>query len=170
MLRSVYRQQDASHANVASSQRRRRLGLGVGQDFGLGAAGEELKVFHVRDGSGLVAIQRAGVTVAIISGRDSAAVMRRAGELGIRHVRQGVADKGAELDRLLAELGVPAEETACVGDDTPDAPMLRRAGLAIGVADAHPALLAAAHWVTKSNGGHGAVREVCDLLLSARSS
>jgi 3-deoxy-D-manno-octulosonate 8-phosphate phosphatase (KDO 8-P phosphatase) len=96
--------------------------------------------------------------------------MRRAGELGIRHVRQGVADKGAELDRLLAELGVPAEETACVGDDTPDAPMLRRAGLAIGVADAHPALLAAAHWVTKSNGGHGAVREVCDLLLSARSS
>jgi 3-deoxy-D-manno-octulosonate 8-phosphate phosphatase (KDO 8-P phosphatase) len=136
----------------------------------LAAAGEELKVFHVRDGSGLVAIQRAGVTVAIISGRDSAAVTRRAGELGIHHVRQGVGDKGAELDRLLAELGVPAEETACVGDDTPDAPMLRRAGLAIGVADAHPALLAAAHWVTKSNGGHGAVREVCDLLLSARSS
>jgi 3-deoxy-D-manno-octulosonate 8-phosphate phosphatase (KDO 8-P phosphatase) len=136
----------------------------------ISAAGEELKVFHVRDGSGLVAIQRAGVTVAIISGRDSAAVTRRANELGIRHVRQGVSDKGAELDRLLAELGVTAEETACVGDDTPDAPMLRRAGLAIGVADAHPALLAAAHWVTKSNGGHGAVREVCDLLLSARGS
>ena len=136
----------------------------------ISAAGEELKVFHVRDGSGLVAIQRAGVTVAIISGRDSAAVTRRAGELGIRHVRQGVGDKGAELDRLLAELDVPAEETACVGDDTPDAPMLRRAGLAIGVADAHPALLAAAHWVTRSNGGHGAVREVCDLLLSARGS
>jgi 3-deoxy-D-manno-octulosonate 8-phosphate phosphatase (KDO 8-P phosphatase) len=136
----------------------------------ISAAGEELKVFHVRDGSGLVAIQRAGVTVAIISGRDSAAVTRRASELGIRHVRQGVSDKGAELDRLLAELGVTAEETACVGDDTPDAPMLRRAGLAIGVADAHPALLAAAHWVTKSNGGHGAVREVCDLLLSARGS
>jgi len=136
----------------------------------ISAAGEELKVFHVRDGSGLVAIQRAGVTVAIISGRDSAAVTRRAGELGIRHVRQGVGDKGAELDRLLAELDVTAEETACVGDDTPDAPMLRRAGLAIGVADAHPALLAAAHWVTRSNGGHGAVREVCDLLLSARGS
>ena len=136
----------------------------------ISAAGEELKVFHVRDGSGLVAIQRAGVTVAIISGRDSAAVTRRAGELGIGHVRQGVSDKGAELDRLLAELDVTAEETACVGDDTPDAPMLRRAGLAIGVADAHPALLAAAHWVTRSNGGHGAVREVCDLLLSARGS
>jgi 3-deoxy-D-manno-octulosonate 8-phosphate phosphatase (KDO 8-P phosphatase) len=136
----------------------------------ISATGEEVKVFHVRDGAGLVAVQRAGVTVAIISGRDSPAVTRRANELGIRHVYQGVGDKGAQLDRLIAELGVTAAETACVGDDTPDAPMLRRAGLAIGVADAHPALLAAAHWVTKSNGGHGAVREVCDLLLSARGS
>jgi 3-deoxy-D-manno-octulosonate 8-phosphate phosphatase (KDO 8-P phosphatase) len=134
----------------------------------ISASGEELKVFHVRDGSGLVAVQRAGITVAIISGRDSPAVSRRAAELGIRHVRQGVADKGAELDRLLGELGIPAEETACVGDDTPDAPMLRRAGLAVAVADAHPALLAAVHWTTRTNGGHGAVREVCDLLLSAR--
>jgi 3-deoxy-D-manno-octulosonate 8-phosphate phosphatase (KDO 8-P phosphatase) len=135
----------------------------------LSPAGEELKVFHVRDGSGLVAVQRAGIAVAIISGRDSAAVTRRAAELGIRHVRQGVADKGAALDQLLAELGVDAAATACVGDDTPDLPMLRRAGLAIGVADAHPALLAVAHWVTPSNGGQGAVREACDLLLSARA-
>jgi 3-deoxy-D-manno-octulosonate 8-phosphate phosphatase (KDO 8-P phosphatase) len=135
----------------------------------LSPVGEELKVFHVRDGSGLVAVQRAGIAVAIISGRDSAAVTRRAAELGIRHVRQGVADKGAALDQLLAELGVDAAATACVGDDTPDLPMLRRAGLAIGVADAHPALLAAAHWVTPSNGGQGAVREACDLLLSARA-
>jgi 3-deoxy-D-manno-octulosonate 8-phosphate phosphatase (KDO 8-P phosphatase) len=135
----------------------------------LSAAGEELKVFHVRDGSGLVAVQRAGIAVAIISGRDSAAVTRRATELGIRHVRQGVADKGAALDQLLGELGISAAETACVGDDTPDLPMLRRAGLAIGVADAHPALRAAAHWVTPSNGGQGAVREACDLLLSARA-
>jgi len=132
--------------------------------------GEELKAFHVRDGAGIVAVQRAGVTVAIISGRDSAAVTRRAGELGIRHVYQGAGDKGATFDQLLAELGVAAAETACVGDDTPDAPMLGRAGLAIAVADAHPALLASAHWVTKSKGGRGAVREVCDLLLSARAS
>jgi 3-deoxy-D-manno-octulosonate 8-phosphate phosphatase (KDO 8-P phosphatase) len=135
----------------------------------LSASGEELKVFHVRDGSGLVAVQRAGVDVAIVSGRDSAAVTRRAAELGIRHVRQGVGDKGAELERLLAELGVPAGETACVGDDTPDLPMLRRAGLAIAVADAHPALLGSAHWITPSRGGRGAVREACDLLLSARA-
>jgi 3-deoxy-D-manno-octulosonate 8-phosphate phosphatase (KDO 8-P phosphatase) len=136
----------------------------------LSPTGEELKVFHVRDGSGLVAVQRAGITVAIISGRDSAAVSRRAAELGIRHVRQGVVDKGAELDRLLSELGVEPGETACVGDDTPDLPMLRRVGLAVGVADAHPALLEAAHWITRAPGGRGAVREVCDLLLNARAS
>jgi 3-deoxy-D-manno-octulosonate 8-phosphate phosphatase (KDO 8-P phosphatase) len=136
----------------------------------LADSGEEFKVFHVRDGSGLVAVRRAGIEVAIISGRDCAAVVRRAAELGIRHVRQGVADKGAELDALLGELGIAADETACVGDDTPDAPLLQRAGLAVGVADAHPALLAAAHWVTQAKGGRGAVREVCDLLLSARAS
>jgi len=136
----------------------------------LSPTGEDLKVFHVRDGSGLVAVQRAGITVAIISGRDSAAVSRRAAELGIRHVRQGVVDKGAELDRLLSELGVEPVETACVGDDTPDLPMLRRVGLAVGVADAHPALLEAAHWITRAPGGRGAVREVCDLLLSARAA
>lgn len=135
----------------------------------LSAAGEELKVFHVRDGSGLVEIQRAGIDVAIISGRDSAAVTRRAAELGIERVSQGVADKGAALEALLAELGVAAEETACVGDDTPDLPMLNRVGLAIGVADSHPALHEAVHWLTPSPGGRGAVREVCDLLLSARA-
>jgi len=135
----------------------------------LSAAGEELKVFHVRDGSGLVAVRQAGIEVAIISGRSSAAVERRAAELGIRHVRQGVADKGAVLDGMLAELGVEPEHTACVGDDTPDLPMLRRAGLAIAVADAHPAVLGAVHWVTPSPGGHGAVRDVCDLLISARA-
>jgi 3-deoxy-D-manno-octulosonate 8-phosphate phosphatase (KDO 8-P phosphatase) len=130
-------------------------------------AGEEFKVFHVRDGSGLVAVQRQGVTVAIISGRDSEAVTRRAGELGIRHVRQGVSDKAGELAALMRELGISPAETACVGDDTPDIPMLKAAGLAIAVADAHPALRPVAHWVTPTRGGRGAVRDVCDLLLSA---
>jgi len=136
----------------------------------LSASGEEFKVFHVRDGSGIVALRRAGIEVAIISGRDCGAVVRRAAELGIRHVRQGVADKGAALAALTGEHGIAADEAACVGDDTPDAPLLQRAGLAIGVADAHPALLVAAHWVTQAKGGRGAVREVCDLLLSARAS
>jgi 3-deoxy-D-manno-octulosonate 8-phosphate phosphatase (KDO 8-P phosphatase) len=136
----------------------------------ISAAGEELKVFHVRDGSGLVALQRAGLTVAIISGRNSPAVARRAVELGIRHVSQGIDDKAVELDRLLQQLGVDAGEVACIGDDTPDLPMLRMAGLAVAVADAHPALDSEVHWVTPSAGGLGAVRDVCDLLLSARDS
>jgi 3-deoxy-D-manno-octulosonate 8-phosphate phosphatase (KDO 8-P phosphatase) len=132
-------------------------------------AGEELKVFHVRDGSGLVALQRAGVAVAIISGRDSVAVTRRAAELGIRHVRQGVADKASELAGLMKDLGVNPAETACVGDDTPDLPMLQAAGLAVAVADAHVALGPVVHWVTSATGGRGAVREVCDLLINARA-
>jgi 3-deoxy-D-manno-octulosonate 8-phosphate phosphatase (KDO 8-P phosphatase) len=136
----------------------------------ISATGEEVKVFHVRDGSGLVALQRAGVTVAIISGRASAAVTRRASELGIAHVRQGISDKGAALDALCAELGLAQEEVACVGDDTPDLPMFDRAGIAVAVADAHPAAAARAHWVTQARGGRGAVRELCDLLLAARAS
>lgn len=131
--------------------------------------GEETKVFHVRDGSGIVALQRAGVPVAIISGRASAAVTRRAEELHIPHVHQGVSDKGAAFDALLQGLGVAPAAVACVGDDTPDLPMLQRAGLAVAVADAHPAAKAVAHWVTGAPGGLGAVREVCDLLLHARA-
>ncbi len=133
------------------------------------ARGEDVKVFHVRDGSGIVALRRAGVIVAIISGRDSAAVTHRAAELGIAHVQQGVQDKGAALERLLRETGVTDAALACIGDDTPDVPMLERAMLAVAVADAHPTARAAAHWVTPSPGGHGAVREACDLLLAARA-
>jgi len=136
----------------------------------ISARGEEVKIFHVRDGSGLVALRRAGVVIAIISGRASGAVTRRAEELGIEHVRQGIADKGAALDALCAELGLARDEIACVGDDTPDLPMFERAGLAIAVADAHPNATARAHWVTQARGGRGAVREICDLLLAARAS
>ena len=136
----------------------------------MGAAGESMKVFHVRDGAGVVAAVRAGIAVAIISGRKSVAVERRAAELGICHVRQGIEDKAAALAELQRELGVTAAETACVGDDTPDLPMLAGAGLAVAVADAHPALAARVHWTTGAAGGRGAVREVCDLLVSARAS
>jgi 3-deoxy-D-manno-octulosonate 8-phosphate phosphatase (KDO 8-P phosphatase) len=132
------------------------------------ANGEETKVFHVRDGSGIVAVQSAGIQVAIISGRASAAVTRRAAELGIQHVRQGIGDKGAALEQLLHELQLAPALLACVGDDTPDLPMLERASLAIVVADAHASVRPAAHWITTAAGGHGAVREVCDLLLHAQ--
>jgi 3-deoxy-D-manno-octulosonate 8-phosphate phosphatase (KDO 8-P phosphatase) len=133
-----------------------------------GPKGESLKAFHVRDGHGIKQVSAAGISVAIISGRKSAAVARRARELGIKHVIQGATDKFAALTRLAKARKVALEQCACVGDDTPDAPILRVAGLAIAVADAHADALAAAHLVTTRPGGHGAVREVCDWLLDAR--
>ena len=133
-----------------------------------GPRGETTKVFHVRDGHGIKRVQEAGIEVAIISGRKSAAVAKRARDLGIRHVFQGVVDKLAVLQKLAKARGVALEHCACVGDDTPDAPILEAAGLGIAVADAHADALAAADLVTTRAGGLGAVREVCDWLLDAR--
>lgn len=134
-----------------------------------GARGEQLKVFHVRDGHGVKLLQAAGMTVAVISGRKSSAVARRCRELGIRHVFQGIANKSRALDTLLKRLKLTAAELACVGDDTPDIPLFARAAFAVAVADAHPLARAAAHRITTLPGGRGAVREVCDWLLDARS-
>jgi 3-deoxy-D-manno-octulosonate 8-phosphate phosphatase (KDO 8-P phosphatase) len=133
-----------------------------------GSAGESCKSFHVRAGYGIKAVLAAGIAVAVISGRTSAAVTRRCRELGIRHLHQGVDDKTPVLAQLLAALGIPARRCACVGDDQPDVALLAQAGLAVAVADAHPDALAVAHRRTRLPGGGGAVREVCDWLLAAR--
>lgn len=135
-----------------------------------GARSEVLKAFNVKDGHGIKQVAAAGILVAIISGRRSAAVARRARELGIRHVTQGAKDKLAELTKLARSRKIELEDCACVGDDTPDAPILEAAGLGIAVADAHADALAAADLVTTRAGGQGAVREVCDWLIDARRS
>lgn len=135
-----------------------------------GPKGELLKAFHVRDGYGIKQVAAAGITVAILSGRKSAAVLGRAQELGIRHVTLGASDKLAALRKLAKARRVALDECACVGDDTPDAPILAAAGVGIAVADAHPDALAAADLVTSRAGGHGAVREVCDWLVAARKA
>jgi 3-deoxy-D-manno-octulosonate 8-phosphate phosphatase (KDO 8-P phosphatase) len=134
-----------------------------------GARGEALKVFDVRDGYGLVAVQRAGITVAVISGRRSGAVHARCRELGIRYVYQGVADKLAVFERLRSRLKLTRGACACVGDDLPDVPLMKAVGLSFAVADAHATARRAARRVTRRGGGRGAVREVCDLLLTARA-
>jgi 3-deoxy-D-manno-octulosonate 8-phosphate phosphatase (KDO 8-P phosphatase) len=134
-----------------------------------GPDGEALKVFHVRDGYGLKAVQRAGIEVCVISGRSSAAVERRCRELGIRHVRQGVEDKVSAFREILAELGRTPEQAACIVDDTPDMPLMALCALPVAVADAHPDVLAAARLVTRAPGGQGAVRELCDLLVEAQA-
>jgi 3-deoxy-D-manno-octulosonate 8-phosphate phosphatase (KDO 8-P phosphatase) len=133
-----------------------------------GPRGETLKAFHVRDGFGIKQVVSAGIAVAILSGRKSAAVSSRARELGIRSVTQGAADKLIALRKLAKARDIPLEHCACVGDDTPDAPILAVAGVGIAVADAHPDALAAARLVTSRPGGRGAVREVCDWLIAAR--
>ncbi len=135
-----------------------------------GSSGEALKVFHVRDGLGLKLLMRAGIRVSVISGRTSEAVAARCRELGIDHVEQGCEDKIAALDRALETLGIDAQEALCVVDDTSDLPLMRAVGQAVAVADAHPDVRRAADRITTAAGGHGAVREVCDWLLSAGGS
>lgn len=133
-----------------------------------GASGEELKSFHVRDGLGLRLLREAGVRLAILSGRRSPAVERRARELGIDPCLQAVEDKGAALDALLELLEVPASAVACIGDDLPDLPLMFRCGLAVTVPEAPAPLRQRAHFVTSAPGGGGAVRELCELVLTAQ--
>jgi 3-deoxy-D-manno-octulosonate 8-phosphate phosphatase (KDO 8-P phosphatase) len=132
-----------------------------------GPRGEALKVFHVRDGLGLVQLRRAGIAVAVISGRRSPMVTVRCRELGIEHVHQGIADKLSTFNRLCARLKLTAAACACIGDDLPDLPLMHAVGLSFAVADAHPQVRRAAGRSTRLPGGGGAVREVCDLLLAA---
>ena len=127
--------------------------------------GVEVKTFHVRDGSGLNLWRRAGKRAAVVSGRTSKAVAVRAAELGIDPVVQGAADKLPALRQILAATGMRPEQTAYVGDDVPDLPVLLSCGLAVAVADACPEVIADAHYVTRAAGGRGAVRETIELIL-----
>ena len=133
-----------------------------------GEDGRETKVFHVHDGLGLKRLQANGVQVAIITARISHPVALRAEELDITHVYQGQGDKLACLRELLDALKLAPEQAAFIGDDLPDLPPMRVAGLAVAVANAHPWVAEAAHWQTTRNGGMGAAREVCDMILHAQ--
>jgi 3-deoxy-D-manno-octulosonate 8-phosphate phosphatase (KDO 8-P phosphatase) len=130
--------------------------------------GAETKTFHVKDGHGIKLLQAAGIEVAIISSRRSAATGRRAAELGIALVYQGTLDKAVAFEALLAARGLDPSEVAYVGDDLVDLPVLRRVGLAVAVADAAGELAPYVHLVTRCRGGQGAVREVAELLLKAQ--
>ena len=134
----------------------------------IGAQGEAFKAFNILDGHGVRMLQAAGIDTAILSGRDSEAVVRRAGELGIGHVVQGAGDKLAAFERLLAGSGFNAEACAFVGDDLPDLPVLQVCGFAVAVANAVDEVKAACHYVTRAAGGRGAVREFCELVLRAQ--
>ncbi|HET6655630.1 MAG TPA: HAD hydrolase family protein [Gammaproteobacteria bacterium] len=137
--------------------------------FYYGPGDLELKAFHTRDGHGIKLLHAAGIRTAVISGRESEAVTRRMAELGVGDVVQKCSDKLPVFNDLLARYQLDPTECAAVGDDLPELPVLEAVGLAIAVADAHPDIRRAAHWITPSRGGYGAVRDVADLLLSARA-
>jgi 3-deoxy-D-manno-octulosonate 8-phosphate phosphatase (KDO 8-P phosphatase) len=130
--------------------------------------GEQIKCFHVRDGHGLRMLQQAGLEVALITGRQSAALTHRAENLRLRQVFQGVRDKIAVLRSLQTSLGISSLETAVMGDDLVDLAMMQQAGLAVTVADAPSEVKERAHLVTSAPGGRGAVRELCELVLKAQ--
>ena len=133
----------------------------------VGEHGESFKAFSTLDGQGLKLLRQGGIEPIVITGRDSPAVRRRVADLGLQHAAYGVHDKLAAATPLLAALGVGWAETAAIGDDWPDLPLLVRAGFACAPANAHAEVLAVAHHVTATAGGHGAAREFCDLLLIA---
>jgi len=135
----------------------------------LTADGEEQKAFHVHDGQGIALLHKAGLKTGIISGRTSAAVERRGRELGMSYLWQGANDKTKAFDEIIAEAGVSPHECAYIGDDVADVSVMRRAGLAVAVADAVDEVRQAAHYVTRLAGGRGAVREVCDMILKAQA-
>ncbi len=130
--------------------------------------GCESKHFDVRDGHGLKMLMRYGVGVALITGRRSSVVEHRAKELGIEEVYQGIWNKVETFEEILRKMNLHPEQTAFVGDDIVDIPIMRRAGFAVAVRDAVEETRTVAHYVTKRRGGRGAVREICELILKVQ--
>lgn len=135
------------------------------------AAGNEMKVFHVQDGLGIQLLQQTGVEVAVISGRKSIVVEERMRSLGVKYIYQGRNDKSSAFDELIEHLlKLKPEQVAYVGDDLPDLSLIQRVGLGIAVANAVPLLRQQAAWTTTARGGEGAVREICELIMTAQGS
>lgn len=143
---------------------------GVMTDGGVyySSTGDELKRFHVHDGYAIVKIQQQGVTVAIVSGRSSAIVQRRAQELGIQEVHQDISNKLDIYKQLKTQYNLQDDEIACIGDDEPDLEVIRSAGFSAAPADAVDLIRNAVNYVCTRRGGEGAVREVIDLILANR--
>ncbi|MDE1233835.1 3-deoxy-manno-octulosonate-8-phosphatase KdsC [Vibrio aestuarianus] len=135
----------------------------------MGNQGEELKTFHTRDGYGVKSLMNAGIEIAIITGRQSQIVENRMTALGIKLIYQGQDDKVKAYQDICQKLNISPEYTGYIGDDLIDWPVMEKVALKVCVADGHPLLLQKANYITTIKGGHGAVREVCDLILQARN-
>jgi len=145
---------------------------GVLTDGGLffGDDGQEYKAFYSRDGLGIKLLQRTGVEVGVITARQSQLVVHRMDNLGIEHLYQGRLDKITAFTEMLDKLGIKPEETAYAGDDVIDLPVMKQVGLAVAVQDAHPFVKKHAHWITEHNGGRGAARDLCELIMEAQGT
>jgi len=135
-----------------------------------GDDGQEYKAFNSRDGHGMKMLQESGIPIAIITGRTSNVVSLRMKNLGIKHLYQGQEDKTIAFAKLLKEFQLDAEQVAYVGDDVIDLPVMTKVGLSLCVADGHELVKQHAHWCTLNNGGQGAVREICELLMKAQNN
>jgi len=133
-------------------------------------SGEEIKAFNSLDGHGMKMLQKTGVIIAVITGRTSSIVTHRMKELGIEHVYQGARHKYPAFVELLEKLSITPEQTAYVGDDVVDLPVMNHVGLSIAVQDAHEFVVKHADWQTKTCGGKGAAREVCELIMDAQGN
>ena len=130
--------------------------------------GSETKIVNARDVFGLKLVMSAGIKVGIVTGRRSKSLHHRCDNLGIGLLFDDIRDKAEALEEIAAQTGIDAKLTAFVGDDLPDLPIMKHAGLSIAVADAHEIVRQKADWTTRAPGGHGAVREVCEALLMAK--
>ena len=133
-----------------------------------GSSGEAIKKFHVHDGAGIKAVLESGIRVAVISSRETAIVTNRMNELGVLNVLQGITDKLKALNNLIKNMGIKLNSVAYIGDDVADLSVMKNVGLAITVKDGQQKVKQNAHYCTAAKGGHGAVREVCNLLLMNR--
>jgi 3-deoxy-D-manno-octulosonate 8-phosphate phosphatase (KDO 8-P phosphatase) len=133
-------------------------------------SGEESKAFSTQDGAAIKMLSDTGVIVAIITGRQSKLVARRAAELGVQHVYQGASDKARALEELIRSTGIDRPMIAHVGDDLPDLPLFNRVGMTFSVPGAHPEVIGRADYVTHAHAGVGAVREVCHVLMIAQET
>ncbi|KPK51194.1 MAG: 3-deoxy-D-manno-octulosonate 8-phosphate phosphatase [Thiotrichales bacterium SG8_50] len=136
----------------------------------MGDDGQEYKAFNSRDGHGMKMLVANGVETAIITGRQSDVVTHRARDINIKYLHQGALEKLPVYEKLIAELGLTPEQTAFVGDDIVDLPIMLRAGLSVAVADAHPMVKEHSHWVTPGAGGCGAAREFCEMVMFAQGN
>ena len=165
-------------SGLTSTERAKRLKLmifdvdGVLTDGGLryGPEGELIKTFNALDGHGIKLLQKSGVHTAIISARQSPIVTRRATDLGISILLQGVEDKRSAFEKMIADLKLTPEECGFMGDDVIDLPVMTRVGFAISVPNGHADVRSRAHYVAQAHGGNGAVREVCDFILRAQDN